>query len=83
MMIDMTSRRSKYLPVVLLSLVMLGSTASSARADDEVALDARLEGYATKVDIGGSTALNWLLLAFLSAVALGVLFKDAKRSHLD
>ena len=70
--------------IVLLSLILLGSTASSARADDEeIQLDARMEGYATKVDIGGSTALTSFLLMVLTGLSLGVMFKDAKRSHLD
>ena len=52
--------------------------------DDEVKHDARLEGYASKVMVDSeSTALMWLLLVFLSMVALGVMFKNAKRTHLD
>ena len=53
--------------------------------DEAVKNDARLEGYQTKVaiDSGDSTALTWLLLVFLSMVALGVMFKNAKRTHLD
>jgi hypothetical protein len=30
-----------------------------------------------------STALTWLLLVFLGMVTLGVMFKNAKRTHLD
>ena len=53
--------------------------------DEAVKNDARLEGYAQKVmvDSGDSTALSWLLLVFLAMVALGVMFKNAKRTHLD
>lgn len=48
-------------------------------------VDARLEGYdKTGVTLPPSgTALMWLLLIFLTIVCVGVMFKDAKRSHLD
>jgi len=57
-----------------------------ARSDDSDSsvYDARVQGYATPVQLdSGSTALTWLLLIVLAAIAIGVLFKDAKRSHLD
>lgn len=67
--------------------IALSSTASTARAasDDEEELpDARLTGYAPdKVDIGGGVALSYALSALLGAIALGVTFKNARRTHLD
>jgi hypothetical protein len=46
--------------------------------------DGRLEGYGKQVTLdGGSTALAWLLLILLGAICLGVLFKNARRTHLD
>ena len=52
--------------------------------EEEVERDARLEGYASKVHVDNdSTALTWLLLVFLAMVAMGVMFKNSKRSHLD
>jgi hypothetical protein len=46
--------------------------------------DGRLEGYGKQVTLdAGSTALTWLLLLFLGMICLGVLFKNARRSHLD
>ena len=46
--------------------------------------DGRLEGYTKEVTLdAGSTALVWLLLIFLGVICLGVLFKNARRSHLD
>lgn len=59
---------------------------SWAKTDEELeAGEARLEGYAqaVKLEEAGSTALYWLLLVGLGVVALIVLFKDAKRTHLD
>lgn len=55
-----------------------------AQDEDEVSVDARLEGYQGPMTVeNDSTALIWLLFVFLGAVALGALFKDAKRTHLD
>lgn len=55
------------------------------RAQDEgVEYDARLDGYESKVRVDSdNTALTWILLVALAAVAMGVMFKNAKRSHLD
>jgi hypothetical protein len=53
--------------------------------DEETArLEARLEGYPIQVRMpSGSTALTWLMIGFLSAITIAVLFKNAKRTHLD
>ena len=71
----------------LVVLAMQPVTALAARPEMEREIvDARLEGYGNGVDVtleGGGTALTWLLLIFLAAVTVGVMFKDAKRSHLD
>lgn len=57
-----------------------------AKGEDEEAqlLEARLEGYTDPVRMdSGSTALTWLMFIFLAVVALAVMFKNAKRTHLD
>ena len=52
--------------------------------EEEVKVDARLEGYQTPMTVSNqSTALMWLLFVFLGVIALAALFKDAKRTHLD
>ena len=53
--------------------------------EEDVKHDARLEGYTSNVALesGDSTALTWLLLVFIAMIALGVMFKNAKRTHLD
>ena len=67
---------------VLLTPVMV--LARSSEDEDTVKLEARLEGYAQTVRMqSGSTALTWLMIGFLSAIAIAVLFKNAKRTHLD
>jgi hypothetical protein len=55
-----------------------------ALAEDEAKLDARVDsfGKAVKVDPASSTLL-WGLFVILAAICVAVLFKDAKRSHLD
>lgn len=69
--------------VLVLALSLLWPTASLAQ-DEGVEYDARLDGYETKVQVDGdSTALMWILLVALAAVALGVMFKNARRTHLD
>jgi hypothetical protein len=83
------NRRSKrrFAALYLTVLALVGPVllpAGTARADDSTAKnDARLEGYARKVAIDGSTAPSYLLLTGLGIVGLAVMFKDAKRSHLD
>ena len=69
------------------SLLVLLANPLSALAQDEAErtiLDARLEGYKSNVTLeGGSSALTWILFIVLTLLALGGLFKDAKRTHLD
>lgn len=66
--------------------LLLPGTALAASASDEEASphDARTEGYQPHAQVdSNSTALLWLLLAVMSVVALSVMFKSAKRTHLD
>ena len=53
--------------------------------EEKEIIDARLEGYqGTGVSLPSSgSALMWLLLLFLAGITVAVMFKDAKRSHLD
>jgi hypothetical protein len=61
----------------------LVALAASQEPEREV-VDARLEGYTSNVTLeGGSAALTWVLFIVLALLALGALFKDAKRTHLD
>lgn len=53
-------------------------------AEDDEVVNARLEGYASSVKLEpGSSALTYLLLFFLAAIAAAVVFKNARRTHLD
>ena len=80
--------RNRWLPVASVWLFTVAATllgpAAVVAQEEAVKNDARLEGYATKVTVeSDNTALSWLLLVFLAMVALGVMFKNAKRTHLD
>jgi hypothetical protein len=70
------------LTVLLMSPAM---TLARQYQEEKEIVDARLEGYGNiNVSLDPkSTALMWLLLIFLSVVTVSVMFKDAKRSHLD
>ena len=85
---NMTSfaRSKRWVLVACLSAVLaLTALAPSALAqEEEVPRDARLEGYPQKVHLDNdSPALSYILLIVLAALALSVMFKNAKRSHLD
>lgn len=72
--------------IALLALVLLPVQvfAQSSLTESTKVYDGRLEGYTKSVTLdGGSTALSWLLLIVLTAIALGVLFKSSRRTHLD
>jgi voltage-gated potassium channel Kch len=69
------------LAVLLAPVIVL---ARSTEDEDTVLQEARLEGYAQTVRLkDGSTALTWIMIGFLSAIAIAVLFKNARRTHLD
>ena len=86
---NMTSfaQSRRWVLVACLSAVLFTAalTPSAARAqEEEVPRDARLEGYPTKVHLDNdSPALSYIFLLFLGAIALGVMFKNARRTHLD
>ena len=62
-------------------------TSRGADDDDKPKIDARLEGYKDGTNMGlkdaSGTATSWLLLIVLTAMCVGVLFINSKRTHLD
>jgi hypothetical protein len=66
---------------------LLTPAASFARPNEfseKEVYDARLEVYPKNVTLdAGSTALLYFLLLVLAGLSLGVMFKNANRSHLD
>jgi hypothetical protein len=72
--------------LVALALLMTPVVASARQAEDEdtVLQEARMEGYPQTVRLkDSSVALTWIMTGFLSAMAIAVLFKNPRRSHLD
>jgi hypothetical protein len=76
----------------ILPLLLVAAMTSAARAqDDEVRPEGRLQGFAKhdgkvgKLEIAEarSGAGTWFMLAGLGALAVGVMFKNGKRTHLD
>jgi hypothetical protein len=66
------------------TLVAMLAPGVALAQEEEVERDARLEGYPSKVALDSdSTALMWILLIFLGGIGMGVMFKNAKRTHLD
>ena len=90
-----SSRKVRWLLVMLVAAGGLFASPGTVRAqdddDDRTVLDARIEGMSEKGDdvanlkkqVSGGSGLYWILLVFLGGLTAGVLFKDARRSHLD
>lgn len=69
---------------IVVSLLCLAVAPLAVLAEDKEAYDARLLGYPQTVELeSGSTGLTWFLLVILGVLTISVLFKDAKRTHLD
>ena len=80
----MTTRRRKWMVTLVCLLSLAGMPGGAMAQEVEITHDARLEGYQDPVTLEeGSLAMTWLGFAFVAAIALLGLFKDAKRSHLD
>lgn len=65
-------------------LIVLGSAVSAFAQDSE--LDARLTGYPQGAKVAVQTPSvsgAWFLLAGLGLVAIGPMFLNARRTHLD
>ena len=78
----------KFVAAMLLGVSVLccsPHTASASSNNDEVEhYDARVQGYTPDVElkswgVGGC----WMMMICMGVVCVAVIFKDAKRSHLD
>ena len=66
-----------------LMLMLAAGSATTALADD-TPVDARLQGYPGNVaPTTSAPTTQWLELVVLGAAGVGVLFINARRSHLD
>ena len=83
-MINATMKHRLILGCSSLLVLLANPLSALAQESEREILDARLEGYPVNVTLeGGSTALTWVLFIVLAVLALGGLFKNAKRTHLD
>ena len=77
-------RACRWLAVAVLALAPATTALARSEEQEPDPVDARLEGYPTNVSLPeSSSGLTWVAFIFLGVVGAGVLFKDAKRSHLD
>jgi len=86
-MTALPSRFKKSLAATLLALsfVACNPHQTMARNEEDVEhYDARVQGYDPDMELkSSSTGGAWILLVCLGVVCVAVIFKDAKRSHLD
>jgi hypothetical protein len=76
----------RWMMSILAALVaVLSPLMALAEGRDPETIDPRTENYPKTVMFmeAKSTALTWLLLIFLMLLAIAVLFKNARRTHLD
>ena len=86
MMRGMKAKLLGYVLCTAATLIIVFSPAMALAQDEENSkvYDARLEGYPSNVTLdSSSTALLWLLMIVLAAMCVGVMFKNARRTHLD
>jgi hypothetical protein len=87
MMTFMRAAMRKYLLPAVLAIAGSGLPAAPAWAasgSDREVVDARLEGYTPDVTMQGTgTATIWFIAVGLGILCFGVMFKNAKRTHLD
>lgn len=87
MMVNM--KQKLILVLALLGMLVATPTSALAKASQEEEpklYDARLEGYPQNTNVTlelGSSAAMWFLVMLLAAMCAGVMFMNAKRSHLD
>ena len=75
--------KKKLLTAMLLTGLAF-APAASAQDEEEIKMDARLEGYASQVFMNkASNASVWFLLLACGVITIGVMFMNSKRSHLD
>lgn len=75
---------SLLLAISLITAVPHSAYADKVKIEDDAHYDGRVQGYEPDVELpSASQGMNWFLLLALGTVCIMVIFKDAKRSHLD
>ena len=75
----------RFVAAFLLAVSLIAYNPHSAMAkDEEDHYDARVQQYDPDLELkSSSTGMAWMLMLFMGVVCVAVIFKDAKRSHLD
>lgn len=79
----MQDMKQRFLAMALACLLF--APLPAVAQDEPPRTDVRMEGYgatSVKLEQKGS-AVTWLLMLALAGVCVGVMFKNAQRSHLD
>jgi hypothetical protein len=70
--------------LLAMSLVSFMPHAAMAGDDEDSHYDARVQQYDPNVELkSSSTGGAWMMMLLMGVVCVSVIFKDAKRSHLD
>ncbi len=81
--------KQRFLPTLLAAAfaVAVPVISFASSSDDESdGIDARLKGYkegTMALKDASGTAITWILLIILAGLCIGVMFMNAKRTHLD
>jgi hypothetical protein len=70
----------------VIGLLVLAAPSAALAQDDDKKEHAWLNGYPDKQNPkleDASNTMNWLLFILIAGVGIGVMFKNAKRTHLD
>jgi hypothetical protein len=69
--------------LVLVCAVALPVGPAARAQDDEGPPNAKLQGYDKEYEPQQGASLTYLLLIFIFLLTVGVMFKNARRTHLD
>lgn len=64
-------------------VALLWPLSAWAQEGERAVVDARLEGYPQNVTLDGGSFLAWLTFGVVGVICIGVMFKNARRTHLD
>lgn len=80
----MLRMKLKLICLVFSALAMLASPMAVMAQEEGPVPEARLEGYPAPVTLPPSgSAVSWILLLVMAGACAGVMFKQAKRTHMD
>jgi hypothetical protein len=86
MMLEMNKQKLTILAATVLAV--LAQPVLLLAADSAEIYDARLEGFYDQQTVKsfalpGGSSLTWIIMIVLTVICIGVMFKHARRTHLD